>query len=186
MNEPYWWYVLYVKSNTEHKVAESFQKAYNQKGLNYQLEAFCLESERYYSDKSNRKIGKTYQKRPLFPGYVFVETNMPSSEFCACVYDIIYNTSNIIKLLRYEGTNEIAISHEERVCLEYLMQGKRCVEHSVGCIEGDKIIVNVGPLKNLSGHIIKINRHHRSAQIEVELFGRKQIVELALEILTKC
>lgn len=185
MQEPYWWYVLFVKSNTEHKVVESFQKAYDRKNMPYELTAFCPESEKYYKDKSARELGKKYLRRPLFPGYVFVETNMPAEVFRKAMFDVIYNSSDIIKLLRNEGSNDIAISHAERVSLEYMLQGKRCLEHSIGYIEGDKIIITMGPLKDISAIIKRINRHHRSAQIEVDFFGEKRTIDVALEIVSK-
>ncbi len=185
MQEPYWWYVLFVKSHTEHKVVASFQKAYEKKDMPYDLTIFCPESEKYYKDKSARVLGKTYQRRPLFPGYVFVETNMPSNLFRITVYDIVYNSSDIIRLLTYGGSDEIAIKQEERIRLEYLLKGKRCVEHSIGYIEGDQIKITGGPLMGLEGSIKKINRHHRVAQIEIDMFNQKQIIEVALEIVSK-
>ena len=185
MQEPYWWYVLYVRSNTEHKVADSFQKSFARKGLRYELEAFCPESEKYYKDKQSRMVGKTYLKRPLFLGYVFVETNIPSNLFQAEFYDVIYNSADIIRLLRYGESNEIALLQEERRRFEYLFRGKRCIEHSMGYIEGDRIIITGGPLKDLEGCVKKINRHHRSAVVEVDMFGQKQTIEVALEITEK-
>lgn len=146
MQEPYWWYVLYVRSNTEHKVAESFQKSFIRKGLQYKLEAFCPESEKYYKDKQYRIMGKIYQKRPLFPGYVFIETNMPSDIFQSEFYDVIYNSTDIIRLLRYGASSQIALRQEERRRFEYLFKGKRCIEHSVGYFDSDKIIITGGPL----------------------------------------
>lgn len=185
MREPSWWYVLYVRANTEHKVANSFQKAVAEKGFPYELEAFCFESEKYYKEKTNQTLGKNYKRRPLFPGYVFVETNMPALEFRSAVFDIIYNSSDIIRLLTYGDIEEIAILPEERKRLEFLLRGRRCLEHSVGYIEGDQIVIIGGPLVGLEGEIKKINRHHRSAQFEVDMFNQKLLVEVALEIISK-
>lgn len=185
MQEPYWWYVLYVRSNAEHKVVESFQKSFIRKGLPYELETFCPESEKYYKDKQARTMGNTYQKRPLFPGYVFVETNMPSELFQSEFYDVIYNSADIIRLLRYGASHEIALRQEERQRFEYLFKGKRCLDRSRGYIEGDKIIITGGPLKNMESSIKKINRHHRTAQIEIVMFGQTQTVDVPLEIIEK-
>lgn len=185
MQEPYWWYVLFVRSQTEHKVVDSFKRAYERKEMSYELTVFCPESEKYYKDKSTRALGKIYQRRPLFPGYVFIETNMPADMFRPATYDIIYNSSDIIKLLRYESSNDIAISRQERIRLEYLLKGRHCVEHSTGYMEGDKIVITGGPLIGMEGNIKKINRHHRSAQIEMDLFNKKQLINVALEIVSK-
>ena len=185
MQEPYWWYVLYVRANTEHKVVNSFQKAAIQKGLPYDLEVFCPESEHYYKNKQSRTLGKQYVKRPLFPGYVFVETNMPSKDFRGTFFDVIYNSADIIRLLRYGDSDEIALRIEERQRFEYLLKGKRCIEHSIGVMVGDKIIIQGGGLIGMEGCIRKINRHNRTADIEVNMFNQKQTIKVALEIVSR-
>lgn len=130
-------------------------------------------------------MGKRYLKRPLFPGYVFVETNMPSDVFRSEFYDVIYNSADIIRLLKYGESNDIALRQEEQQRFEYLFKGKRCIEHSMGYIEGEKIIITSGPLLGLEGCIIKINRHRHSACIEINMFNQKQLVDVALEIIAK-
>lgn len=185
MKEPYWWYVLFVRANTEHKVVSNFKKAFIQKGVPYELEVFCPESEHFYRNKQSRKQGNHYIKRPLFPGYVFIETNMPSNEFRSGFLDVIYNSTEIIKLLRYGDSDEIAIREEERRRFEFLFRGKRCIEHSIGVIIGDKIIIQGGGLVGMEGYIKKINRHNRTADIEVNMFNQKQIIKVALEIVSR-
>lgn len=185
MQEPYWWYVLYVRSNTEHKVVDNFRKAVAMQALSYEIEPFCPESEKYYKDKHSHTLGSTYRKRPLFPGYVFVETDMPETEFRANFSDVIYNSADIIKLLRYGKDGSLAIRQDERERFEYLLKGKRCLEHSIGYMEGDKITITGGPLIGMEGNIKKINRHHRTAQIEIDMFNQKQMVDVALEIVIK-
>lgn len=185
MQEPYWWYVLYVRANKEHKVVNSFQKAAVQKGLPYDLEVFCPESEHFYKNKQSRTLGKQYIKRPLFPGYVFVETNMPSKDFQGTFYDVIFNSADIIRLLRYGDSDEIALTLEERQRFEYLLRGKRCVGHSIGYIEGDKVFITGGALIGLEGCIKKINRHNRTADVEINMFNQNKTIKVALEIVTK-
>ncbi len=185
MQEPYWWYVLYVRPNTEHRVVAIFQKSMLKKGLSFAIETFCPESEKYYKDKNSRTLGKTYIKRPLFPGYVFVETNMPEIEFRAQSYDIIYNSTDIIRLLRNGKDGGIALRQDERERFEYVLKGKRCLEHSMGYIEGDKIVITGGPLIGMESQIKKVNRHHRTALIELDIFGQKQTIDVPLEIIIK-
>lgn len=185
MKEPYWWYVLHVRSNKEHRVVENFQQAYEQTGLSYELRAFCPESERFYKTKQSQISQRKYIKRPLFSGYVFVETNMPSKEFRTVFNDLLYNSNDIIRLLRYGNSDEIALKKEERQRFEFLLKGKRAIEHSVGYIEGDKIIITGGGLMGMEGCIRKINRHNRTADIEIDMFNKKQTIKVALEIVSK-
>ena len=177
MREPYWWYILYVKTNTEHKVVKGFQQAFEQKDLPYELEAFCPESEQYYRASKSRALGKSYIRRPLFPGYVFIESNIPAEEFCKAFFDVINNSAEIIRLLRYGATDEIALREDERQKFEYLLKGKRCLDHSVGFIVNDKITITGGGLMGMEGMIKKINRHNRTADIEIQMFNQKQVIK---------
>lgn len=185
MKEPYWWYILHVRSNKEHRVVDSFQQAYERKGLAYELNVFCPESEHFYRNKQSQVLGRQYVKRPLFPGYVFVETNMPAKEFRIAFNDVIYNSADIIRLLRYADSDEIALSAEERQRFEFLLKGKKSLDHSIGYIEGDKIVVTGGGLMGLEGCITKINRHNRTADVEIDMFNQKQVIKVALEIVSK-
>ena len=59
------------------------------------------------------------------------------------------------------------------------------VRESLGLIEGDRVIVLSGPLKNHESLIRKINRHKRKAWLEMSMFGQSQLVEVGLEIIKK-
>lgn len=176
---------MYVKANTEQKAVRNFQQAFELKKLPYELEAFCPESEQFYRSKKLRILGKTYIKRPLFPGYVFVETNMPSEVFRSEFSEYIKNSAEIIKLLKYGDSEDIALHDEERQRFEFLLKGKRCLERSTGFIVGDKITITGGSLVGREGAIKKINRHNRTADIEIDMFNRKQTTKVALEIVSK-
>lgn len=110
---------------------------------------------------------------------------MPANEFRVAFYDVIYNSADIIRLLRYGNSDEIALQIEERQRFEYLLRGKRSIEHSIGYIEGDNIIIMGGGLMGLEGCITKINRHNRTADIEISIFNQKQTIKVALEIVSK-
>lgn len=180
-----WWYVLYVKSNTEHRVIKEMNQYIETLSLNYKVEPFVLESEQYYRNKKYQQLGNKYQKRPLFPGYVFIETDMPATEFIDIFYGFIYKSSSIIKLLPSNNKNRLAISDEEKTRLEYLFLGRRCLNHSEGYMEGDAIIITLGPLVGQEGLIKKINRHNCTAEVEISLFNQKQKIKVALEIVSK-
>lgn len=186
MQEPYWWYVLYVKANTEHRVVEEIQKyAISHIENEYGFVAFCPECERYYRNAKKHTPGRVYLKRPLFPNYVFVETDMPNIEFLNVFADYIYNSTDVIRVLRNGNSDDIAITTEERKRFEYLFKGIRYVEHSKGIIVGDQIKVTHGPLVGMEGCIKRIDRHNRDAEIEIEMFGQKTNIKVALEIVHK-
>lgn len=185
MREPYWWYVLYVRSNAEQRVVSDIKRFAESCGFGYSFEPFCPESEFYFRDKKERRLGKSYRKRPLFPSYVFIETDMPSGDFLREFSAYIYNSADIVRVLRQGASGEIALPDDERRRFEFLLKGKRCLEHSVGYIVGDRICVECGPLAGCEGMITYINRHNRFAVIELDMFGTKTKASVALEIVTK-
>ena len=185
MNEPYWWYVLFVRANSERRVVRDVTDFAKANKLPYEIEVFIPESEFYYRNKKLREVGKQYSKRPLFPGYVFVETNLESMDFLKLFNGFIYDSTDIIKLLRYGESGEAAIDIEERRRFEYLFKGKRCLEHSQGFIEGDKIVIENGPLKGQECNIKYINRHNHCAKVEFKMFDKTILADVALEIVKK-
>lgn len=185
MQEPCFWYVLYVRSNEEKWVIDDFKKVISSRATGYEFDVFCPESEYYYRNSATKSLGKVYRRRPMFPGYVFVETNMPEDEFRKEFFQYIASSDKIIRLLSYGESKILAIPREERVRLEYILRGKRCFDHSIGYIEGDKIVVTAGSLVGFEGMIKNINRHNRKASIEVDFLGRKNIIDVALEIVEK-
>lgn len=186
MNEPYFWYVLYVRTGAESRVTDDMNKYAATRALGCGFESFCPESEYYYRNKKERQLGRTYKKRPLFPSYVFVETDMPPKEFLREFGAYVYASRDVIRILKAgESDDGIALPADERRRLEFLLKGKRCLERSVGYIVGDKVCVRDGPLKDCEGLIKYINRHNRYADIEVDMFGGKVKARVALEIVEK-
>lgn len=186
MQEPYQWYVFYVKTNTENRVVDELGRYIAAHDFSpYEFDPFCPESEVYYRNAKGARPEKSYRRRPLFPGYIFMETTMPPKEFLTAFASYIYSSSDVIRLLKSGAGDMIALPKEERIRLEYFLKGRRCFEHSVGCIVGDKVIVKVGPLCGSEGLITYVNRHNRYADIEVEMFGGKIKARVALEIVEK-
>lgn len=185
MDGSYNWYVLYTRANAEQRVIRDMKQAFLKRGTEYSLDPFCPESEFYYRTSKAKKLGKVYKKRPLFPGYVFLETDMPEKDFLKQFSGYIYESPDIIRILRNGSSGSIAIDAEERIRFEYLFKGRRCLDHSVGYIEGDKVTVTSGPLMGLEGSITHIYRHDQIATVKIDLFGRSLEAKLALEIVSK-
>lgn len=187
MQEPYFWYVFYVRTGSEDRVVQDIARFSDTAGISADvIEPFCPQSEVYYRsarDKSG-KAGKDYKRRPLFSGYVFVETRLETREFLSKFGSLIYSSHDIIRILK-SGNDNIALPEKERVRLEFLLRGKRCVEHSVGFITGDKVTITAGALLGCEGLITYINRHNRCADIEIDMFGSKTKARVALEIVEK-
>ena len=184
MQEPYYWYVFYVRTGKENRVVQDIARFADTKGFTAEVvEPFCPQTETYYRSARNG-AGKRYQKRPLFASYVFVETRLDQKAFLSEFGSFAYGSDDIIRLLK-SGTDNIALPDHERARLEFLLRGKRCVERSVGFINGDTVTITAGALMGCEGMITYINRHNRYADIEIDMFGGKTKARVALEIVEK-
>jgi transcriptional antiterminator NusG len=122
------------------------------------------------------------EKEIMFPGYVFVETQIEGKEFIQTTYNFIHSQSNkAIRILQY-GDGNAAINRAEMKFLQYLFGDKKCIETSIGFKEGDKIIIEHGPLQGYESVIKIINNHKQEAIIELEIMGDKREIRIAFEM----
>lgn len=141
-----------------------------------------------FDAKFRRKGIVTAQRRRLFPGYVFIESEMPGTEFWCATQNFIYKSNYALKLLKYGDSNGVfpAIDKTEQMALMKLFAGgDYCVGMSTGLIVGDKVKVTCGPLQNRESIIKKIKRHRMEAIIEIELLGESREVTVGLEIIKR-
>lgn len=59
------------------------------------------------------------------------------------------------------------------------------IEMSEGIMEGSKVIVLRGPLMGHGAEIKRVNRHRRTAELEIRMLGRVKTIRLGLEIVSK-
>lgn len=168
-----YWYVLFVRTGQEYRV-EQFLRKYLDKDT---FLPFVPLQESLF--KKAGKIKKEYS--PLFPGYVFVESELSNQEFIERINAFIYTSQDIVCLLRYSEA-QFSMKESERQMLLSLCNDCHCVELSSGFIEGDKIYITDGPLKGRESIVRKINRHKRQVWIEMEFMGELKRVRIALEL----
>ncbi len=210
MQEPYWWYVLRVKQGKERKVITDLTKAFRLINVKCEYDIFILESEQYYH-KGKKIADRQYLKRPAIPNHVFIATTLPQDDFVRLFGTLIYNSANIVRLLKYPNTvggaqatlkSRYALYDEERFTMEQRFPDYHCLGHSVGKVESDKLIITFGPLVGKVGLISqidlsntlkkgydfvvrKIDRHHRTAVVEMMMFNRPMPMTISLEVTEK-
>lgn len=111
-------------------------------------------------------------KKPLFPGYVFVDTDH-IEDFAKSLIHV----KCFAKLLKV-GDEITPVSAEERTFLESLMDTDYVISYSQGFLVGDKVFITEGALRNQTALIQKVDRHRRIAMLDVNLFGRSTLVEV--------
>lgn len=165
------WYVIQVYTGRETEIASQCREQVIEEGE----DIFIPLVERM------TKVGgeMTMVKARLFPGYVFIETGD--------IEDMYLRLKKIKAMTRLLKTGEeiTSLYPEEEAYLKKLGDEEHVVRYSEGFLEGDKLVVTSGALKNYEGQIKKVLRHKRLVVLEVPLLGRKVEVTLGLGVVEK-
>lgn len=135
----------------------------------------------YPQTETMRKWRGEWMKRqvPLFPGYLFADTEEPDE-----LRSLFRRVPKLTKLLG-AGTEPIPLSEQETQWLDGILNPGHVAEFSTGIIVGDRLIVERGALQGMEGLVKRIDRHKRTAMLEVEMFGRKVEMTMGLEVVRK-
>lgn len=164
------WYVMQVKTGKEEKTVLMIEQHTAGK---------C--SGNCFIPKFERK--KKYagiwnlEQRILFPGYVFVDTDEIEAFYLAL--------KNVPELTKVLGNGELwtAVDKADLQILHRLLDKEHLVRMSQGIILGRQIVIQNGPLKGMEAVIRKVDRHRRTAVVELQMFGRLQEAEVGVELL---
>lgn len=167
------WYVLFVLGGQEKKITNYL----NQQGFH----AFLPMMEVLY--RKQRKFHVV--EKLMFPNYIFIESASDHVTFNDELQQIRNRKSGIIRELKFDNEGTPSLQPEEKAFIEKLIGRKKVMEHSIGYIEGDRIVVMEGPLQGMESRIVHIDRHKRRAQVEVPMLGQITKLNVSLEIVKK-
>jgi len=171
------WVILFARTGSEEKLVQILTQKLN----SCEYLPFVPSKEVPY-----RRKGIVHNvRKPLFPGYVFVQTDVEAELIAKKMNAVLEDTKDIYSLLHY-GSNkkDVVMRESERLYWERLFDSEFCIAGSVGFIEGDKICVTSGALMGLEGQIKRVNRHKREAVVEMEMMGSKREVTLMLDVVS--
>lgn len=165
------WYVIQVYTGTEEEVCRQCRRRI----MGEDEDVFVILAERM-----TKIEGKwTLITSRLFPGYVFVETERIDDFFMR-----LKRIDSMTKVLR-TGEEITPIDQEEEGYLRALGGDEHIVKYSEGYLEGEKLVVMSGAMKNYQGTVKKVLRHKRLVVLEVLLMGRKVEVTVGMGIVKR-
>lgn len=166
------WYAVQVTTGREEETACMCRRVISPRTLQ---ECFIPKGERMRRYEGAWHI----EKKILFPGYLFFITD--------AVEQLYFELKHIPELTRIlgDGTSFIPLEQDEVSLLLKIGGEEHTASMSSGYIEGDKIIITEGPLKNLEGTIKKIDRHKRTAAVQIKMMGQLKNVTMGVEIVRK-
>jgi len=162
------WYALFVKTGQEEKVRKRIEFSLND-----------VVKTMVPKRKLRERRGGVWKTviRKLFPGYVLLSGDMDGSN-----YHTIKSTPGILKLLK-TGYEPARIDPWEMDIVNRLMYNGDTIEYSDCFIKDGKIIVTSGPLLNMEGNIISVDRRKGRVKVNIAFMGEPRIVDLGISIL---
>jgi len=150
---PYSWYVLHTKSRFENVVSENLIKK--------SVEAFLPKVQ----VRSKRRDRKMMIKVPLFPGYLFVKTNLTPNEHIEIV-----KTVGVVRMVGNKD-GPISVSPETIDSLKIMVKGDNAVATGTRLRKGDRVIVVYGPFVGVVGTFVRYRGKGRVV-VNIEALGQ--------------
>lgn len=160
------WYVLHTKSRFENVVHDGLYR----KSVDVFLPKITV--------RSKRKDRKKMIRVPLFPGYVFVKSNLNPDHHL----DIV-KTVGAVKLV---GNNQgpVSVPDDTIDSLKIMVASEQPVETGYQYNRGDRVMVVHGPFAGVVGIFERYGGHGRIV-VHIEALGQFAAVEVDVEDVEK-
>ena len=163
-------YCIWIKTGEEEKYIDEMQPRLN--ACEYGFSGML-----YFPKKKMRlKKGKEFIE-PIFPGYVFLETEEEDNFHLA----ELKNGKSFIKFLPQTGKAQ-ALSSNDRAIIESLVKFGSVIPIIKATFDvNDRIVILDGPFKDIPGKIVAVNRRNKRVNIELEIMNGVRMVGLTYE-----
>ena len=151
------YYVLYCQTLKAEKVCTRLNR---KKGI-YSY----IPKMEYYFRLKDEIITKV-----MFPGYVFIKTELNQLEFDDLLYSLNEERDGIIKELKKKGVS--ALTKDEVNLFKKLLDDEGILRMSYGYKEDGKTVVTGGPLIHFENCIIKSDKRDMIAVLDIKFFDR--------------
>jgi len=147
------WYVLHTRSRFENVVSDGLHKK--------SLDAFLPK----HKVRSKRRDRRVVISVPLFPGYVFVKSDLDPDEHLS-----ILKTVGVVRIIgNHDGP--IPVPEDTVESLRIMIAGTETVETGKRLRKGDRVMVVQGPFTGVTGHFLRYRGRGRIV-INFEALGQ--------------
>ena len=162
------WYILFAETGKQSQLCFLLE----QEGVH----AFLPMMEYYRRDR------KGLAEKPMFPGYIFVQSELTQKEFDDLLDSMEERRWGFIRQLKEEGGT--ALTEEERAFFLWLLDDDGTARMSYGYLNpAGKAVITYGPLIGCERHIRKTDKHN--CLVLMDFAFREEPVKLGLTILTQ-
>jgi transcription termination/antitermination protein NusG len=147
------WYVLHTKSRFENVVDEGLHKK--------SLEVYNPKIK----VRSKRRDRRVMINVPLFPGYVFVKTDLNHSEYLE-----ILKTAGVVRFVG-NTSGPVPVMEEEIGSLKIMTEAGEQIVTGTRFKKGDRIVVVSGPFAGVTGYFMHYRGQGRVV-VNIEALGQ--------------
>lgn len=129
-----------------------------------------------------RRKGNTKEElAPIFPSYIFIETEDISPE----MYWILKRTNGFVRFLKSNQNIEPLRGKERNLLLHFLHFGEVVEKSRVTFDENNRIQVADGPMKGMEGYIVKVDKRKKRAKVRLSFYDDAFLIDFGFEFLEK-
>jgi transcription termination/antitermination protein NusG len=169
------WYIIKTFSKKEIQVKDQILKKVEQEKLQDLIKNVQVPVESIISLSKGKKKEKV---RPLYSGYVFIQTTYTQK-----VIDLLKEVSGYLGFVTVNPSNKTPIPlrpHEVASMIEIEESRSQLPTLDVGYKKGDAVAVESGPLKGYEGILSEILQDKVRGVVQLDIFGRKTPTEVNL------
>ena len=127
-----------------------------------------------------RRRGKREESLvPLFPGYIFLETDVVDEE----IFRTVKRLPRFYRFLERNDRIRALVGDDLQLVTHFVRHGDVIGKSTVTFDENSRIQVIDGPLAGLEGRIVKVDRRKQRAKVRLDLYQESFLVDFGFELL---
>ena len=128
-----------------------------------------------------RKKGKRVESlAPLFPGYIFLEAD----EINESIFRTVKRLPGFYRFLESNDRIRPLLGGDLELVRHFIRFGEVIGKSKVVFNEDSRIEVKSGPLEDLEGKIVKVDRRKQRAKVQLDLYKESFLVDFGFEVIT--
>ena len=169
------WYIIHAYSGFENKVKDSILAEAARMGLEPQVEAVEVPTEKVTEVRRGKKVTSD---RKFFPGYVLAKLQMSDD-----VYHLVKNTPKVTGFLGPGGKPQPIPDAQAARMLSNEQEAASAPKQKINVDYeiGDAVKVLDGPFASFNGVVEELDFDRGRVKVSVSIFGRATPVELEFE-----
>lgn len=179
------WYVLRTAGGKEKKAKEYLEKEIQRGNLQNQVEQVLVPVEKKFVVKNGKRVAA---ERLLFPGYVLINAEL-TGELEYVIRNLIPGMSGFLTEKIDKGIERRPVPLREEEVRHILGQqdesATAVAETEFDYAVGDSVKITDGPFTGFDGTVDEIVEDRNKLKVIVMIFGRKTLLELSFNQVTK-